>query len=136
MTSFIYKAGGILIKDKKILLTRAKNKDFFVAPGGKMEPNETLEDCLIRELQEELRITIAQEDLTSFGTFTAPAAGKEEVMLEMTVYIVSDWQGEIAPSNEVEEVLWYDSSLKGKYKLGSIFEHEVIPKLIEEHLIT
>ncbi len=32
-------------------------------PGGKQEPEETLEGCLTRECQEELNITIAIEDL-------------------------------------------------------------------------
>lgn len=32
-------------------------------PGGKREPNETLPECLSRELREELAITVAVEDL-------------------------------------------------------------------------
>lgn len=39
-------------------------------PGGKQEPGESLEECLIRECQEELGITIG--DLQPFDTVKLP----------------------------------------------------------------
>lgn len=32
-------------------------------PGGKKEPNETFEECLIRECREELNVTLAVKDI-------------------------------------------------------------------------
>ncbi len=132
----IHKIGGIILKDKKLLVTRSKGKDVFVAPGGKVEKNETAEEALTRELKEEISIEIKKDTLKEFGTFYAPAAGKEDSMLRMDVIIVKDWEGEIAPASEIEEIIWIDSNYPKDIKIGSIFEHEVIPRLKEGNLIT
>lgn len=64
---FIQIAAGIIIHDGKILLgQRKKGKDLeykWELPGGKLEEGETLEQCLCRELIEELNLTISVEKL-------------------------------------------------------------------------
>lgn len=56
---------GIIKKnDGIILIHRIKHKDdgtareYYVVPGGKMEPNETEEETIIREIYEEVGIMI------------------------------------------------------------------------------
>lgn len=44
---------GIVIRDKKILLSYEKNTDVYMSPGGGLEAGETLEECCKRELKEE-----------------------------------------------------------------------------------
>lgn len=131
----IHKAGGILIKDRKFLVERSIGKEFFIAPGGSLEPGETSRQALVRELLEEFQITVVEDDLTEFGTFYAPAAGQEERYLQMDVFVVAKWSGEIKPDHEVEEFIWIDSNPPKDKKIGSIFEHEVLPRLKQMDLI-
>ena len=131
----IFKAGGILLKDNKLLVTWSQGKDIFFAPGGKIEEGETPEQALIRELYEELHIEIDIESLEKFGIWSANAAGELETEITMYTYIVTNWIGEINPENEIEEIQWIDSSTLQNVTLGSIFKHEVIPKLKERGLI-
>ncbi len=131
----IHKAGGILIKDRKFLVERSKNKTFFIAPGGSIEEGETSKQALVRELKEEFQLTVQENDLQEFGTFYAQAAGQESKYLQMDVFIVKQWQGEIIPDNEVEEILWINSRLPMDVQIGSIFEHEVLSRLKEQNLI-
>jgi mutator protein MutT len=130
----IHKAGGVIVRDRKLLLTRSRGKNFFVAPGGKLENGETSEQALIRELSEELQINVREEDLTEFGTFHAVAAGSDDRVLQMDVFVVNEWQGEITPSSEIEEIRWV-SSATNDIEIGSIFRLDVRPKLVEAGLI-
>ena len=57
------KVSAAIIKDgdKILLCQRPKGKRhelLWEFPGGKIEPNETEEDCIIREIQEELDVTL------------------------------------------------------------------------------
>lgn len=131
----IHKSAGVLIKDRKLLVTRSKGKTFFVAPGGKVEPNEGVEQALTRELKEELDIYVRTSDLLPFGTFFALAAGHEDKYLQMDVFLVKNWKGEITPVSEVEEIRWVNSDLSSSIELGSIFHHDVLPKLKEQNLV-
>src|SRR5688500_4909971 len=45
----IYKAAGILIKDRKTVVERSQGKPVFVQPGGRIEEGETAEQALVRE---------------------------------------------------------------------------------------
>ena len=130
-----HKVGGILIQDKKLLVTRSKDKDFFVAPGGKVESGENIFDALSRELQEEISVKINKKDTELFDTFYADAAGQPGDNLRMDVFVVKTWDGSIKADNEIEEIAWVDSSDVGRVNMGSIFEQDVIPKLIDQGLI-
>lgn len=55
-------AAGLILQDGRYLITRrqagAHLGGFWEFPGGKREPRESLEECLRRELREELGINI------------------------------------------------------------------------------
>tara|TARA_B100000035_G_C21035720_1_gene570842 strand:- start:5678 stop:6043 length:366 start_codon:yes stop_codon:yes gene_type:complete len=52
-------ACGIMYnKDNKILLALRKDNECWEFPGGKLEKNETIEECLQREWSEELNLEI------------------------------------------------------------------------------
>lgn len=134
-TEDIYKASGIIIVDRKVLVERSKGKEYFIHPGGKIEPGETAKQAVIRELKEEFQIDVSEDDLRPFDKNSAPAANSPEVNVHMEVFIVEKWRGDINPDSEVEEIRWLTSALPTDIKIGSIMEHETIPKLKAEGLI-
>lgn len=131
----IHKAGGILLKDKKLLIEKSVNKSFFIAPGGSVEDGESVKQALVRELAEEFQIKVLEEDLEEFGVYIADAAGQEHRKVKMEVYLVNKWEGEPTPNMEVEQIRWINSEIPVDIKVGSIFEHEVIPELKKRGLI-
>ncbi len=56
-------AGIIINKKNQVLITRRKLgkhlEGFWEFPGGKLETNESPEECLVREIKEELDINIS-----------------------------------------------------------------------------
>ena len=71
-------------------------------PGGKVEGDETLEQCLIRELKEELDIDVTQSCLAPF-TFASHAY--EDFQLLMPLFVCRVWQGTVRPT-EGQAVKW------------------------------
>ncbi len=99
-----------------------------------METGESVEACLKRELIEEIGISF--EMMAPFGEFFAPAVGSKEKILRMDVFLIPEWKGEPRASNEIEEIRWVDTEQASNMKMGSIFAHEVIPRLNSAKLIS
>lgn len=131
----IYKVGGILIRDRKLLVEKSFGKDFYLAPGGKVEPGEKAQQALVRELKEEFEIQVAENDLEAFGTFYAVAAGQDDKKIRMDVFMVKKWNGEPQPNSEVERIRWIESHESEHLAVGSVIKHEIIPRLKEQNLI-
>jgi len=71
-------------------------------PGGKIEPGEKPEQALVRELTEELSITVSENDLTPF-TFASHTY--EKFHLFMPLYSVQKWRGTPTPI-EGQKLAW------------------------------
>lgn len=106
----IDKIAFIYLKDGKILSTLSKGKDAYYIPGGKREGFETDEETLVRECKEELTIDILKDTIKYYGTFEAQAHGKAEgVLVKMTCYM-ANFEGELKPNSEIQEIKWLDYS--------------------------
>ena len=71
-------------------------------PGGKVEPGEQPEQSLIRELQEELGITVKQECLAplTFASHSYP-----DFHLLMPLYVCRRWEG-FVEAREKQKLKW------------------------------
>ncbi|CAL2108459.1 DNA mismatch repair protein MutT [Tenacibaculum sp. 190524A02b] len=104
----IDKIAFIETKEGKVLSTRSKGKIKYYIPGGKRELGETDEETLVREIKEELDVDIKKETIEYVGTFKAQSDGaKEGVLVKMTCY-KADYEGDLKPASEIEEVKWLD----------------------------
>jgi len=68
-------------------------------PGGKVEPGETPEAALVRELAEELAIAVDAADLAPV-TFASESPGERHLVL--LLYRCARWSGEARPLDAAE----------------------------------
>ncbi|HET6971807.1 MAG TPA: (deoxy)nucleoside triphosphate pyrophosphohydrolase [Phenylobacterium sp.] len=71
-------------------------------PGGKVEPGETPEACLIRELSEELGITVARACL---APFVFASHEYDSFHLLMPLYLIRRWDG-LVENREHKALAW------------------------------
>ncbi len=117
---------AIILNNNKIFATQrgyGEFKDGWEFPGGKIEPNETAEAAIVREIQEELDTTIQVEKYFDTVEYDYPT-----FHLSMDCFICSIKDGNLTlkeheaakwlSANELDTVDWLpaDISLIGKLK--------------------
>jgi 8-oxo-dGTP diphosphatase len=99
-------ACALIDADNRVLVTqRPEGKalaGLWEFPGGKLESGERPEPALIRELHEELGITVKEECLAplTFASYAYP-----EFHLLMPLYICRRWEGSVV-SREEQALKW------------------------------
>jgi 8-oxo-dGTP pyrophosphatase MutT (NUDIX family) len=91
-----------------LLLVRVRQNQHWYLPGGKIEPNETPQSALQRELREELGIQLDPDSITYLYTVVGPAYG-ESGLVELMCFS-GQWRGELQARGEVSEAEWLDCS--------------------------
>jgi 8-oxo-dGTP diphosphatase len=122
----IDKIAWIHVVDGRILSTRSRGKDVYYLPGGKREPGETDAETLVREICEELTVTIAEPTIAPAGIFEAQADGKASgVVVRMTCF-TAEYTGTLKASSEIEEIAWLGYSDRDRVS--------AVDKIIFDHL--
>ena len=109
-------SAAIIIRDQKVLMARRAAGEslagFWEFPGGKREADETISDCLIREIREELALNI--EVLGEFGVSDYQYPGGEIRLIGLLAEIKN---GEISMTVH-DAVEWIELRKVLDYKLA------------------
>lgn len=73
------------------------NKDKWIGVGGHFEPNESPEDCLLREVKEETGLTLTSYRFRGIVTFITDQLNETEYM---HLYTADKFEGELISCNE------------------------------------
>lgn len=110
MKLVVVAAVALIDRDGRVLLAqRPEGKSMaglWEFPGGKLEPGETPEACLVRELEEELGIRTWNSCL---APLTFASHGYEDFHLLMPLFACRRWEGVPAP-RESQRLAWAKKS--------------------------
>jgi len=123
-------ACALIDVDKRVLIAqRPEGKPlagFWEFPGGKVEAGERPETTLIRELREEIGITV-KEDCLAPLTFASHAY--DDFHLLMPLYICRRWEGQVI-AREAQRLAWVRANKLRDYKMPPA-DLPLIPHLID-----
>lgn len=94
------------IRDDEVLLHRrvkAPNLGLWVAPGGKLEPDESPAECAIREMREETGLEIGEPLLRGVMTEVSPRADYQWLTF---IFATTRVSGTLPPAAGIGEFRW------------------------------
>ena len=82
------------------------NRDKWIGVGGKFEPHESPEDCLLREVREETGLTLTDWRWRGVVTFCYETEPAEQMFL----FTATGWTGEMRPDCDEGTLEWVPKS--------------------------
>ncbi len=114
----------VLMRDNQVLLLQKPRRGWWVAPGGKMEPGESVRDSCVREYREETGIYLKNPQLK--GVFTFIMKDLDQVTSEwmMFTFMATDSDG-----------VRFEESVEGKLAWQPIDQIATLPMAPGDHHI-
>jgi len=94
---------GVVLRDGRVILLK-NDRGEWELPGGKLEPAETPEACVAREIAEELGLRVSVSGIIDSWVYSAKP---ERPVLIVTYGCAELTQGEPVLSSEHEELAWF-----------------------------
>ncbi|HJQ29132.1 MAG TPA: NUDIX domain-containing protein [Rubrobacter sp.] len=133
---FGVRVGAVVEREETLLLVRHQKPDrdpYWVLPGGRLEPGETIPECASREVAEETGLTASFSGVLYLGEFLREGRHTIDVVARMSLEgnaeasLGSD--PEVAPGTEptLTEVRWVT--------VEELREIQLLPAALKERLL-
>jgi mutator protein MutT len=119
---FAVSVKGVVIRDGCVVLLKNERNEWEL-PGGKLEPGETPEACVVREINEELNLEVKVARLLDVWTY---APTKNSSVLIVTFGCVETIPRDVKLSVEHEHIAWFSLSEVDGLNMPEGYKHSVL----------
>ncbi|MNU50560.1 8-oxo-dGTP diphosphatase [compost metagenome] len=120
-------AAAVLLNERRqMLVVRKRGTTQFMQPGGKIDPGETPEQALHRELAEEIGLTLPENAVRYEGVFREEAANETGADVVAHAFIARLY-ADVTPQAEIEEVRWLDLDRHPGVMIARLTETQMLP---------
>lgn len=146
---YVKAVAGFMVKGDKVLLglrkkvTNNLGENQYAGIGGKLDPGENEDQCLVREIKEEINVDLVSFEKLGRARFINPS--NPQWNMEGFFYLITDWEGTPTETDVIKPVwfqrdeipfdnmfrdnkYWLPTLLKGKHFDGVFVfgeDHEV-----------
>lgn len=106
----------------------------YLMPGGKFENGESDEECLKREIMEELGTEVEEGSLEFIADYTDVAASHPDRDVLIKLY-KGRLLGEPAPNSEIGALHWLGKEDVENNMASAIIRNKIIPDLVERGVL-
>jgi len=113
--------GAVIVDEGKVVLIRRRYEPLagqWSLPGGAVELGETLEDCVVREMQEETGLDVEVGPVIEvFDRITHDEARRIQYHYVLVDYLCWIAGGELRPGSDVDDAVFVDPSDLARFSL-------------------
>jgi len=106
----------------------------YIMPGGQFT-EDTVEECIVNEMREELSVEVNLDNLTLIGEYTDVAAGKPDRDVCIKLYTGVKLLNEPVPSTEIKAIHWIGKNNLENKRISPIVRNKILPDLINRSIL-
>ncbi|WP_158867069.1 NUDIX hydrolase [Leifsonia sp. AG29] len=99
-------AAVAVVRDRRVLMVTARDRDVYYLPGGKIDPGETAVEAAAREAREEVALRLDPDHLEELFDVRTQAHGEPEGREAHMRMFLARTDAEPRPAGEVGAVHW------------------------------